>query len=93
MIRPRFRLPIWAAVVVAAAAYTIRSAMRGWDFRPDLYGDVVAYGLLVFVLIAVGVARTRAADGSDRDLPCEVNHEHRRASDERQDDDVLDDIE
>jgi hypothetical protein len=86
-------VPIWAAVAIAAAAYTARSAMRGWDFRPDLYGDVIAYGLLVFVLTAVGVARSRTANASDDHLPDEVDREHHRADSERQDDDIPDDIE
>lgn len=88
MIRPRFRLPIWAAVALVIAAYIGRSAMRGWDFTPDLPGDIIAYGLFLLVLVAVWSARTRAARQSEEELSREVHGEDRSARESRQDGDV-----
>ncbi len=40
--RPRFRLPLWAALAIVMAAYALRSLlMRGGDFSPDLPGDAI----------------------------------------------------
>lgn len=75
MIRPRIRLPLWAAVVLPAAAYVARSVIRGGDFRPDLPGDAIVYGLLGLVIVAVGLARARAADGVDDKLTRQVDEE------------------
>jgi hypothetical protein len=67
--RPRFRLPLWAAFAVTAAAYLVRSAMRGFDFKPDLPNDALA---LIALFVVVGlVAWTRSqneADAPDDDL-------------------------
>lgn len=93
MIRPSFRLPLWAAVAIGAAAYTVRSVSRGGDFTPDLPGDVIAYGLLVLVIAAVGLARARAAHTGDDHLPEDVHHEHGAADEKGQHDDVLDEVE
>jgi len=76
VIRPSFRLPLWAAVALPAAAYVLRSLIRGGDFTPDLPGDAIAYGLLAFVVLAVWLARTRSADTVDGELPGEVDEEH-----------------
>jgi len=93
VIRPSFRLPLWAAVALGAAAYTLRSLSRGGDFRPDLPGDVIAYGLLVFVVAAVGLARARASHAGDDQLADEMDREDDTPDRERQDDDVLDEVE
>ncbi|HET6498549.1 MAG TPA: hypothetical protein VFH17_05825 [Coriobacteriia bacterium] len=83
MIRPRFRLPIWAAVALVIAAYIGRSAMRGWDFTPDLPGDIIAYGLFLLVVVAVWSARARAARERDEELSQEMQSEDRSAREER----------
>ena len=57
-----FRLPLWAAIVIVAAVYVVRSAMRGFDFRPDLPGDAVVLGLFVIVLGIVAYVRTAYGD-------------------------------
>ncbi len=93
MIRPSFRLPLWAAVAIAAAAYTVRSVSRGGDFTPDLPGDAIAYGLLVLVIAAVGLARARTAHAGEDQLPEDVRQEDGTAHDEGQHDDVLDEVE
>ena len=58
--RPRFRIPLWVALTVPAAAYVIRSAARGFDFAPDLPLDAVVLAVLL-VVVAV-VAWVRADD-------------------------------
>ncbi|MDF1542555.1 MAG: hypothetical protein RQ731_00525 [Anaerosomatales bacterium] len=83
MIRPSFRLPLWAAVALPAAAYVLRSLIRGGDFAPDLPGDAIAYGLLALVVLAVWLARTRSADSVDDELPGEVDEEHDSPGEER----------
>jgi hypothetical protein len=56
--RPRFRLPVWAAVAIVAAAYVLRSVvLRGGDFRPDLPADAVVAVVLVVALPLVVWAR------------------------------------
>ena len=62
--RPRVRIPLWVALVVPAAAYAVRSAMRGFDFRPDLPTDAVA---LVALLVVVGSAAWVRAEGARDD--------------------------
>ncbi len=64
MARPRFRLPIWGAVAALVAAYILRSAMRGFDFAPDLPQDGLLLILVVIVIAAVGWVR---ADDIRRD--------------------------
>lgn len=69
MLRPRVRIPLWAAVAIAAAAYLVRSVARG-SFRPDLPQDAVVFGALLFVL-ALGAlygAAQRRNTGSDGEL-------------------------
>lgn len=46
-------MPIWAAVIAVAVVYIGRSAIRGWDFRPDLPIDAV---LLVVFLALIGLS-------------------------------------
>lgn len=93
MIRPSFRLPLWAAVAIAAAAYTLRSITRGGDFAPDLPGDAVVYGLLILVVAAVALARSRAAHEGDDDLSADVHQEDGGAGEQRQNHEVLGEIE
>ena len=62
--RPRFRMPLWVAIVLALGAYAVRSAARGFDFTPDIPGDVV---VLVALLIVVSVVWWLRADDARRD--------------------------
>lgn len=58
--RPRFRLPIWAALAIAGAAYLVRSVViRSGDFRPDWPADAAV--LVAFVMVIALVARARHA--------------------------------
>lgn len=69
--RPRFRLPLWAAVAIVAAAYLIRSVLRGMDFRLDWPADAVALGLFAAVLLMVAYVRNVIAreETDDADQP------------------------
>ena len=52
----------WRPVVAfAAALYVLRSALRGWDFRPDII-DVVVFGGLAVLLILRAVLQRTAPD-------------------------------
>lgn len=48
--RPDVKLPWQAIALFAAAAYVVRSAVRGWDFMPELL-DVLVFGALAVILI------------------------------------------
>lgn len=87
---PRIRMPLWAAVVLPAAAYAIRSAARGWDFVPDLPVDAIVFGALGLIIAATALARRAAgADEMGDELPRHVDDERDSGRGERQDDEVL----
>ena len=51
-LRPEgLRIPWQALAAFAAALYLLRSALRGWDFRPDTL-DAVVFGGLALILVA-----------------------------------------
>lgn len=85
MIRPNIKLPLWVALALPAAAYVVRSLMRGGDFTPDLPGDAIAYGLLIVVVVAVGLARARAnaPDDGDDESADQVDGENRTSREKR----------
>jgi hypothetical protein len=60
-------MPLWLAVAVVSAAYLLRSALRGFDFRPDMPSDAIAAGLFALVLSIVAYVRRQAGaqDSSD----------------------------
>ena len=68
---PRLRIPLWAAVVIPAAAYVIRSLLRG-SISPDLPGDAVVLASLVIVLVLAGRYGS-AAHRRDDELADEVH--------------------
>jgi hypothetical protein len=55
--RPRIRMPLSVAVAVVVAIYVVRSATRGFDFRPDLPIDAVVGVAFLFVLGVVAYLR------------------------------------
>ena len=55
--RPRFRLPLWAAFAIVAAAYVVRSVARGFDFHPDMPTDAVVLAALLVVVAVVAYVR------------------------------------
>lgn len=68
MIRPRFKLPLWAALVIPALAYLVRSlVVRNGDFAPDMPQDLIVFGVLTGVIILVAWARRAYADDPESD--------------------------
>lgn len=66
--RPHFRLPIWAALAIALAAYLVRAYLwRGGSLAPDLPADAVAFGVLIVALFLVRRARSLPPDDPDGD--------------------------
>lgn len=49
-LRPDIRLPWQALALFAAAIYVVRSALRGWDFRPSPL-DLLVFGALAVILL------------------------------------------
>ena len=58
-------MPLWAAFAITLAAYVIRSAIRGFDFTPDLPSDVLVLVLLLVVVAAVWRVRAEHAESDD----------------------------
>ena len=60
---------MWAALAACGAAYVIRAALHGFDFRPELPLDAVIAVMLAAVLLAVGYLRADDArrDAEERD--------------------------
>jgi len=74
-LHPNIRMPLWAAVAIPAAAYLVRSVTRGFDFNPDLPSDVLVFGLLAILIIAVWAARrSRTMDQSHDPLSQEMDN-------------------
>lgn len=75
MLQPRLKMPLWAAVAIPAAAYVVRSAVRG-TVAPDLPADAIVFGALVLLLVLAASAGTaaRRSDGRPHE---ELDHEHR----------------
>lgn len=71
---PRLRIPLWAAVAVPAAAYAIRSIIRGY-WMPDLPGDAVVLGILAAVLL-LGRSYRRSAHDDNENLEAEVHEKN-----------------
>jgi hypothetical protein len=61
-------MPVWAAVAAVAAAYALRSIIRGGDFRPDLPIDAILLAILA-VLIAARWAVGRSPSDEDPGAP------------------------
>jgi hypothetical protein len=70
--RPRIRIPLSLAAAIVAAAYVVRSAMRGFDFRPDMPVDAFAGGLFLLVLGMVAYLRHTVGASEDGDEPSDT---------------------
>lgn len=70
--RPTVRLPLWAAFVLAFAAYVVRSAMRGFDFAPDLPVDGIVFVALVVVVGLVAWVRADGRRDGSEDSPVDA---------------------
>lgn len=57
-------MPLWVALAIPLAAFVVRSAVRGFDFTPDLPSDVVVLAILLVVVALVAWLR---ADDTRRD--------------------------
>jgi len=51
LLRPHVRLPWQVLAGIAAAAYLIRAALRGWDFSVSVL-DALVFAALALILIA-----------------------------------------
>jgi hypothetical protein len=61
--RPRLRIPLWAALLVPSAAYVVRSVIvRGGDFTVDIPGDIVAFVVLLAAVLAAAWVRRAYAE-------------------------------
>jgi predicted nucleotidyltransferase len=60
-LHPEFKLPLWAAVAIPAAAYLYRSVARGFDFRPDMPVDALVLGMFAALLGVVYLGRRARA--------------------------------
>jgi hypothetical protein len=75
-LRPRVRIPLWAAATIGAPAFVVRSALRGWDFRPDLPIDVIVGAAFILVVaLRLWTARSLAAHERDREGRQQVRRE------------------
>lgn len=75
-IRPRGRLSVPAAVVLVLLAYVVRSVTRGFDFTPDIPGDLVVLGAAGILLGLVFGSRTWAGSQPEQDVPAEEDERH-----------------
>ena len=64
--RPRFRIPLTVAVLLAVALYAARSALRGFDWRLDLPVDAVVLVAFILVLGVVAYVRRSEADADEK---------------------------
>lgn len=83
---PRMRIPLWVAVAVPAAAYIVRSLIRG-SMRPDMPQDAIVLGALVIVLV-VAARYGSAAQGRYGDLDNEARERNDEEGDGGQDEDI-----
>lgn len=86
----RPRIPHWLAVVIAAAAYAVRSVIRG-SAMPDLPEDTIVLGALLGLLALSALAGTAAHRRRDG-LAQQMHDGDERGGGERQDDEVGADV-
>ncbi|MBS3974886.1 MAG: hypothetical protein KGZ89_08485 [Actinobacteria bacterium] len=80
LLRPKIKIPLWAAVAIPAAAYLIRSIGRGFDFSPDIPEDIIAAVVFVIALVIVGAFRHRAhSHQGDETASREIQQEDRHS--------------
>ena len=64
-LRPDIRLPWQALTLFAATIYLVRSALRGWDFRPSVLDALVFGALAVILLLRPLMAKLLKDDDED----------------------------
>lgn len=70
---PRIRIPLWAAVLVALAAFAWRIAFGGLGSLGR--SDALVAGLFLILLVAVWVIRRWVASGDAAEEQSETRHE------------------
>lgn len=70
----RPRIPLWAAVGIPAAAYVLRSIIRG-SFALDIPGDLVVAGAFSALLLVAVLARA-TSHGSGDELPAQMDDDN-----------------
>jgi len=63
-LRPSWRIPLWAALALPAAAWVLRAWVVD-DWRLDLPRDGIALGILVAAVVVTGFIRGWAAPAPD----------------------------
>ena len=86
VLRPRLRLPLWAAVAIPAAAYLVRGIAWG-TLTPQLPEDAVVFGALAIVLVLAATLGT-AAHRSRSHPDDELKQQDDRERDPREHDEV-----
>jgi hypothetical protein len=70
------RIPMWAAITIVVAAYLARSALRGFDFTPDLPLDaIIAVAVVFLLLLRRWATRAASTDESEEDRAGNVDDE------------------
>ncbi len=72
MLKPRVRIPLWAAAAIPAAAYLVRSIVRGWNFAPDLPLDALLGALLILLAGIAYWIRTTGPENGGEHLTAEM---------------------
>lgn len=68
-LRPEIHVPWHVLAAFAAAVYVLRSALRGWDFRPSIL-DLVVFGGFAAILVARSLLAARIrSDEEERPAP------------------------
>lgn len=76
ILRPRFRLPLWAVLAIAGTAYLLRSiVLRDGDFRVDRADLIVCAMATAVVLLAYLARRTMAGNPGDDEPTAEDQSE------------------
>lgn len=84
MLRPAVKLPLWAAITIVIAAYLARSALRGFDFTPDMPLDaIIAAAMLFMVAVRRWSTRATPADEPRDDGAGDIDHEDAECGDRR----------
>ena len=81
---PRLRIPLWAAILMPVAAYSVRSIVRG-SLQPDLPMDAIVLGAWLLVLLVAalyGGAAQRRHDDLDAETGETDTDEGHRGQDE-----------
>lgn len=83
ILRPRFRLPLWAVLATAGAAYLLRSiVLRAGDFRVDR-ADLIVFAVAIAAVPSAYLARRAMTGNPDDDEPSAQNQSEGSGTSER----------